>query len=232
MSNDPTILLVHGAWHGAWCWDAVRTRLEAKGRTVLAIDLPTVHAPNKAELEMLDDAQAVRDAVDAIDGPVVVVAHSYGGVPTTQGLAGAANVAHIVYIAAFALDAGESLLGAVGGVPPTWWMVDGALTTAGNDAEPPQALFFNDLPDEVATANAARLLAQATKPFSDIVTEVAWKSIPSTYLITERDAVFPLFAQEALSGRAGSTVHRLDTSHSPFLSQPDATADIIDAAGR
>jgi pimeloyl-ACP methyl ester carboxylesterase len=232
MSNDPTILLVHGAWHGAWCWDAVRTLLEAKGRTVVAIDLPTVHAPNKAELDLADDAKAVRNAVDAIEGPVVVVAHSYGGVPTTQGLAGAANVAHIVYIAAFALDAGESLLGAVGGVPPTWWMVDGALTTAGNDAEPPQSLFFNDLPDDVATANAARLLAQATKPFSDVVTEVAWKTIPSTYLITERDAVFPLFAQEALSGRAGSTVHRLDTSHSPFLSQPDATADIIDAAGR
>jgi pimeloyl-ACP methyl ester carboxylesterase len=232
MSNDPTILLVHGAWHGAWCWDAVRTLLEAKGRTVRAIDLPTVHAPNKADLDLADDAKAVRDAVDAIDGPVVVVAHSYGGVPTTQGLAGAANVAHIVYIAAFALDAGESLLGAVGGVPPTWWMVDGALTTAGNADEPAESLFFNDLPADVASANAARLVAQATKPFSDVVTEVAWKSIPSTYLITERDAVFPLFAQEALSGRAGSTVHRLDTSHSPFLSQPEATADIIDAAGR
>lgn len=64
------------------------------------------------------------------------------------------------------------------------------------------------------------------------MTQVAWKDIPSSYLITERDAVFPLFAQEALSGRAGSTVHRLDTSHSPFLSQPEATAAIIDAAGR
>jgi pimeloyl-ACP methyl ester carboxylesterase len=232
MSNDPTILLVHGAWHGAWCWDAVRTRLEAMGRTVFAIDLPTVHAANKAELGMLDDAQAVREAVDAVDGPVVVVAHSYGGVPTTQGLAGAANVAHIVYIAAFALDAGESLLGAVGEVAPTWWMVDGALTTAGNAAEPAESLFFNDLPADVAHANAARLVAQATKPFSDTVTQVAWKDIPTSYLITERDTVFPLFAQEALSGRAGSAVHRLDTSHSPFLSQPDATADLIDAAGR
>jgi pimeloyl-ACP methyl ester carboxylesterase len=230
--SDPTILLVHGAWHGAWCWDAVRSILEAGGRTVQTIDLPTVHAPNKAELDMFDDARAVRAAADAIDGPVVVVAHSYGGVPTTQGLAGAANVVHIVYIAAFALDAGESLLGAVGGVPPTWWMVDGTLTTAGNPQEPAESLFFNDLPADVAAANAARLLAQATKPFSDELTEVAWKSIPSTYLITERDAVFPLFAQEALSGRAGSTVHRLDTSHSPFLSQPDATAAIIDAAGR
>jgi pimeloyl-ACP methyl ester carboxylesterase len=232
MSNDPTILLVHGAWHGAWCWDAVRTLLEAKGRTVAAIDLPTVHAPNQADLDLTDDAKAVRDAVDAIEGPVVVVAHSYGGVPTTQGLAGAANVAHIVYIAAFALDAGESLLGAVGGVPPTWWMVDGALTTAGNPEEPAESLFFNDLPADVAQANAARLLAQATKPFTDVVTEVAWKRIPSSYIITEQDAIFPVFAQEALSGRAGSTVHRLDTSHSPFLSQPEATADIIDAAGR
>lgn len=131
MSETPAILLVHGAWHGAWCWDAVRDILESRGRTVHTIDLPTVHAPNKAELDLADDARAVRAAVDAIAGPVVVVAHSYGGVPTTQGLAGASNVAHIVYIAAFALDAGESLLGAVGGVPPTWWMVDGPLTTAG-----------------------------------------------------------------------------------------------------
>ncbi|WP_395640487.1 alpha/beta hydrolase [Pseudolysinimonas sp.] len=230
--SDPTILLVHGAWHGAWCWDAVIPLLEAKGRTVHAIDLPTVHAPNKAELGLADDAQAVTDAAAAIDGPVVVVAHSYGGVPTTQALAGAENVVHIVYIAAFALDAGESLLGAVGGEAPSWWMVDGPLTTAGNDAEPAESLFFNDLPADVASANVARLQSQATKPFGEAITEVAWKTIPSTYLITEQDVIFPLFAQEALSGRAGSTVHRLDTGHSPFLSQPEATAAIIDAAGR
>lgn len=232
MSNDPTILLVHGAWHGAWCWDTMRPLLEARGRTVVAIDLPTVHAPNKAELGLADDVSAVRDAVDAIAGPVVVVAHSYGGVPVTQGLAGVANVTHIVYIAAFALDAGESLLGSVGGVAPTWWMVDGALTTAGNVAEPPASLFYNDLPDDLARASVARLVAQATKPFTDVLTQAAWKTIPSTYVITDRDAIFPVFAQEALSARAGSTVHRLDTGHSPFLSQPEATAEIIDAAGR
>jgi pimeloyl-ACP methyl ester carboxylesterase len=229
--SDPTILLVHGAWHGAWCWDAVIPLLEARGRTVQAIDLPTVHAPNKAELALADDVQAVTDAVAAIDGPLVVVAHSYGGVPTTQALVGAANVQHIVYIAAFALDAGESLLGAVGGVPPTWWMVDGPLTTAGNAAEPAEGLFFNDLPADVAAANVARLTSQATKPFGEEITQAAWATIPSTYILTERDAIFPVFAQEALSGRAGSTVHRFDTGHSPFLSQPQATADIIAAAG-
>ena len=232
MSETPAILLVHGAWHGAWCWEAVIPLLEAKGRTVHAIDLPTVHAPNKADLGLADDARAVRDAVDAIDGPVVVVAHSYGGVPVTQGLVGAANVVHLVYIAAFVLDAGESLLGSVGGVAPSWWVVDGALTTAGTADEPAEHLFYNDCPDEVARAAAARLGSQAMRPFDEAVTAVAWKEIPSTYLVTERDTIFPLVAEEGLAARAGSTVRRLDTGHSPFLSQPDATAEIIDAAGR
>lgn len=232
MSDTPTILLVHGAWHGSWCWDAVRSLLEARGRVVRTVDLPTVHAADKAELGMSDDAATVRDAVAKIDGPVVVVAHSYGGVPTTQGVAGLPNVTHIVYIAAFALDAGESLLAAVGGEPPSWWNVQGAVTGAGTPTEPAESLFYNDLPEDVAQENAARLSTQATKPFGDTLTEVAWRTIPSTYVITERDAIFPVFAQEALSARAGSTVHRLDTSHSPFLSQPEATADIIDAAGR
>lgn len=232
MSETPAILLVHGAWHGSSCWDRVRPILEAAGRAVHVVDLPTVHAPDKAQLTLADDVRTVREAVEAIDGPVVVVAHSYGGVPTTQALVGAENVAHLVYIAAFALDAGESLLGAVGGVAPSWWVVDGPLTTAGTAAEPAEQLFFNDLPEDVARANAARLQAQATSPFQEAIDGAAWRSIPSTYVITERDGVFPVFAQEALSARAGSTVHRLDTSHSPFLSQPERTAEIILAAGR
>lgn len=232
MSETPAILLVHGAWHGSWCWDRVRPILEAAGRAVHVVDLPTVHAPDKAQLTLADDVRTVREAVEAIDGPVVVVAHSYGGVPTTQALVGAEDVAHLVYIAAFALDAGESLLGAVGGVAPSWWVVDGPLTTAGTAEEPAEQLFFNDLPEDVARANAARLQAQATSPFQEAIDGAAWRSIPSTYVITERDGVFPVFAQEALSARAGSTVHRLDTSHSPFLSQPERTAEIILAAGR
>lgn len=227
MSEKPAVLLVHGAWHGSWCWDALRPLLVDAGREVTTVDLPTVHAPDKAQLTLADDVRTVREAVDAIGGPVVVVAHSYGGVPTTQALADVDAVTHIVYIAAFALDAGESLLGAVGGVEPSWWVVDGALTTAGTAAEPPEQLFFNDLPEDAARAHAARLTSQATSPFREELTAAAWRTVPSTYVITERDGVFPVFAQEALSARAGSTVHRLDTSHSPFLSQPRAVADII-----
>ncbi|MDY0827847.1 alpha/beta hydrolase [Microbacterium sp. BG28] len=229
MSVRPTLLLVHGAWHGAWCWDGLIRVLTERGWDVRAIDLPTVHAPHKEGLGMQDDADAVRAAIDAIAGPVVVVAHSYGGVPVTQG-ADAPNVQHIVYVAAFALDAGESLLAAVGGVEPDWWHVDGLLATAGDELRPPRELFFADVSPDAAAAASARLLPQAVRSFHDPVTSVAWRSKETTYVITEQDAIFPLPAQEALAARSGSAAPRLDTSHSPFLSQPDALADIIELA--
>ncbi|KAA9152451.1 alpha/beta hydrolase [Microbacterium lushaniae] len=229
MSGSSTILLVHGAWHGAWCWEPLSRILADRGWQVQALDLPTVHSERKSELGMQDDADAIAAAVAAVEGPVTVVAHSYGGVPTTQGALDP-RVVHIVYIAAFVLDAGESLLGAVGGVAPEWWNIDGALVTAGNDTMPADQLFFGDVEASVAEAAAARLLAQPERAFRDVVSEVAWRDRPTTYIVTGRDEVFPLPAQEALAARAGSTVVPLDTSHSPFLSQPEAVADIIERA--
>ena len=139
MANGPAVLLVHGAWHSSRCWDKVRETFKSGGREVHAVNLPTVHAAGKASLGMDDDARAVRSAIEEIDGPVVVVAHSYGGVPATQGAAGLPNVVHVVYIAAFAFDQGESLLAAVGGVPPSWWNIEGDLVTAGVPGESPGA---------------------------------------------------------------------------------------------
>ena len=231
MATRPTLLLVHGAWHGSWAWSPLKEVLEDRGWIVETVDLPTVHSADKVGMHMQADADAVSDAVAAIDGPVVVVAHSYGGVPTTQG-ASAENVQHIVYIAAFVLDAGESLLGAVGGVAPDWWVVDGPLASAGNEANPPQHLFFGDVAPELADASAAKLLDQSVLAFTDEVSNVAWASKPTTYIITEQDVIFPVVAQEALAARSGSAAPRLDTSHSPFLSQPEAVADIIEAAAQ
>lgn len=229
--SRPTLLLVHGAWHGSWAYEPLVEILAARGWTVETVDLPTVHAPDKAERTLADDAGAVADAIDRIEGPVVVVAHSYGGVPTTQA-ATDPKVAHIVYIAAFALDEGETLLGAVGGVAPDWWQIEGALSTAGNDELPPRTLFFHDLSEEESERASARLLSQAVQPFSAPLTAVAWRDRPTTYLITEEDTVFPVVAQEALAARAGSQTARLRSSHSPFLSQPDAVADVIERAAR
>jgi hypothetical protein len=224
----PTLVFVHGAWHGPWCWAPVRQILGERGWTTVAPELPTVHAAGKAALGMMADADAVRAAVDAADGDVVVVAHSYGGVPATQG-AVADNVAHIVYISAFVLDIGESLVGG-NGVYPDWWNVMGDVVAPGNADHPPQALFYGDLPAAAADAAAAQLTTQSLRAFETEVTATAWRGRPTTYLITEWDAVFPVAPQEALAGRAGSSIVRLLTSHSPFLSQPGTVADLIERA--
>lgn len=228
MPDQPTILLVHGAWHGAWCWDRLRDVLEARGRRVEVVDLPTIHSADPVDVPLAADADAVTAAIERIEGEVVVVAHSYGGIPATVA-ATADRVPHIVYVAAFALDAGESLLGAVGGVAPPWWVVDGPLVTAGTDELPAEGVFYNDLPADEASGFAARLRPQSIRSFTDELAAAAWRSIPTTYVITERDAAIPAAAQEGLAARAGSTVRRMDTGHSPFLSQPEALADIVGA---
>jgi pimeloyl-ACP methyl ester carboxylesterase len=209
-----TFLLVHGAWHGTWCWDALAPKL---GET------RTVELPSKSPLrgDLAADAAAVRSAIAAIDGPVVVVAHSYGGAPVTEGAAG---VEHIVYVAAFMLDVGESLYSAVGGRDPDWWQrseEDRMVTPLR-----PEEIFYNDCAPEVAAAAAARLRPQTAKSFTDPLTRTAWSEVPTTYVICERDNAIPVFGQEAMSARAGR-VERLDASHSPFLSRPDELAELI-----
>ncbi len=220
----PTLLLVHGAWHGSWCWEPVRTRLADRGWPVATVDLPSV-APAEERPGLHDDARAVREALDAIDGPVVVVAHSYGGAAVSEGAAGAPNLAHLVYVTAFQLDAGESLLGTVGGQPPSWWKVDGDLFSPLT----PHEIFFADVDPDVAAAAIARLRPQSYAVASDRLTAAAWKDVPSTYVVCENDNAIPVFAQEAMAQRAGH-VERLPSSHSPFLSHPAELTAIIEAA--
>jgi pimeloyl-ACP methyl ester carboxylesterase len=224
MADRCTILLVHGAWHGDWCWDEVAERLRGEGTPVVAVDLPSVASGG----DMYDDARAVRDAIGAIDGDSVVVGHSYGGIVITEGAAGLQGVRHLVYLAAFMLEEGESLADVAGRTPPAWQIPapDGRTLTV----EGPQQVFYNTCAPEIADAAAARLRPHTIEAFVQPVRSVAWRDVPSTYVICDRDNALPVPAQEAMSARAGTT-HRLDTDHSPFLSQPDAVVALIhDAA--
>jgi pimeloyl-ACP methyl ester carboxylesterase len=223
MAGDCTVLLVHGAWHGAWCWDEVAERLRADGTPVVAVDLPSVASGG----DMYDDAQAVRDAIAAIDGETVVVGHSYGGVVITEGAAGAQGVRHLVYLTAFMLDEGGSLLATIGGALPPWIAVPDGKAMVVPDGEP---VFYNTTAPEAGRAAAARLRPQPKATFEQPVRSVAWRDVPSTYVICDRDNAIPVQAQEAMAARAGTT-HRLDTDHSPFLNEPDAVVALIrDAA--
>jgi len=218
-----TVVLVHGAWHGSWCWAVLRERLEGLGISSGTVDLPSVDRGGPLG-DLHDDAAAVRQAVDDIEGPVVVVAHSYGGAPVSEGLVGAVNVAHLVYVSAFLLEKGESLLGAAGGVDPPWWRT----SADGKTLEPddPEHVFFADCRPEAVAAAVALLRPQARASFTQTLRGAAWHDIPSTYVMCDQDNAIPAFAQEAMAQRAG-TVHRLSSGHSPFLSQPDELAKIV-----
>lgn len=215
--SRPTLLLVHGAWHGSWCWERLVPELGADGWATRAVELPSA---GNEEAGIRDDARVVLEELGRIEGPVVVLAHSYGGIPVSQAVAEAFNVSHVVYLAAYQLDAGESLL-AYHGVPvPS--------QPAGFQAVPgdPPATFYADLPQAQAQAAAARLVPQSAKSFSEPLTKAGWRTVPSTYVICERDQALGPQHQEELAARAGA-VHRIASDHSPFLSHPGELAALL-----
>ncbi len=215
------VLLIHGGFHGAWVWEKVIVRLAVLGFPVQAVELPSVAAKGRPRYGMLDDAVAVRRRLEAIDGPVVVVAHSYGGLVATQAAVGLANVSHIIYLAAFQLDIGDSLLGLVN-EPAPWWIIDDDTLTAGRPLE----TFYADVPIDDATRAIDRLQPSSYSTVTERLTVAAWRSIPSTYVICEEDQALTPAAQEQMAKRA-TNIRRLPSGHSPMLSRPTEVAQII-----
>jgi pimeloyl-ACP methyl ester carboxylesterase len=173
------------------------------------------------------DAEVIAQAAAAIDGPVIVVAHSYGGVPTTQALSDAKNVKRIIYLAAMQLEAGDSCLSPAGGVLMPWAKRRHRKGIGDYlEATTPMTTFYNDVDTVTAQRAASQVCYQSYASFEQRLTETAWKTIPSTYVICELDNAIPVFAQDLMAQRADD-VQRLHTSHTPFLSQPAAVADLI-----
>lgn len=200
---------------------------ELSGFDVRTVKLPST-GTNPASLgDMYADADVIAQAAAAIDGPVVVVAHSYGGVPTTQALADAGNVERIIYLAAFQLDAGESLLSPSGGSLMPWARLHQRHGVGDYvEAMTPMTIFYNDVEPVTARRAVSQLGFQSYASMQQQLTKTAWKAIPSTYVICEVDNAIPLTMQESIAERADD-VHRLSTSHSPFLSQPAALAGLL-----
>ena len=224
-----SLLLVHGAWHGSWCWGPLRDALGDDVR-VHTVDLPSVGDDPAALGDLYADAAAVRGALEEVDGPVVVVGHSYGGAVVTEAVTADSGVAHLVYLCAFQLDVGDSLLGTVGGQAPPWWDVrERAIGVVG-----PEQVFYNGVPDELTRDSVARIALQSRASVEQPLTNAGWRHTPSTYVVCEEDRAIPVFAQEAMSSRAGEVL-RLPSGHSPFLSHPAELAallrPVLDRAG-
>ena len=230
-----TVVLVHGAWHGAWCWDRVAEQLRADGVPVVAVDLPG-HGTSDAPLgDLTVDAAALRGVLDGLDD-AVVCGHSYGGAVISEGAAGHPAVRHLVYIAAIVLDVGESCTASVTAVEPVDASAladgmragdDGTVTVDPGAAA--DALYHDCAPDDVARA-LSLLDAQRMDSLQTPATRAAWRDIPTTYALCTDDRAVPAGLQRSFAARASEVVE-WPTSHSPFLSRPElVTALLADRA--
>jgi len=213
MIEKPMIVLVHGAWHGVWIWEKVAPQLAASGWQSRTVELPSTAENAGFEFRLHDDAAVVRQQIEQIDGPVVVVGHSYGGAVISEGAADLPNVRHLIYLAAFQLDVGESALGLLGGIPLPWWIVDDGTITV----ETAHEVFFHDLQQDDAERAVARLLPFSWAGVEETLRAAAWRAVRSTYVICDQDSAIPPSVQEQMSARA-TDVRRLPGGHSPFLS--------------
>jgi pimeloyl-ACP methyl ester carboxylesterase len=223
VADSATVVLVHGAWHGAWCWEKVMPLLDAAGIASTAVELPLT--------SWEDDAAATTAAIEQVDGPVVLCGHSYGGSVIT-GAGDLPNVQRLVYLAAFALEEGESLANAAVDSHAPSTGVENVLvfsddgTTVDLDHSAAGAFFYHDCePDDMAAA-VARLRPMQFACLGTAVATPAWKSKPSTYVVcTEDRAVHPAL-QRAMATRCTSSVD-FPTAHSPFLNHPDLVTDLL-----
>jgi pimeloyl-ACP methyl ester carboxylesterase len=223
-SGARNVVLVHGGFVDGSGWQAVHDLLAKDGYRVAIVQNPT--------LSLADDNAVTRRVIDSLDGPVVLVGHSYGGAVITE--AGTHDqVAALVYIAAFAPDKGESVNSLLAGFPadgpqpPILPPVDGFLFL---DREKFPASFAADLPAGQAAFMADSQVPWGVEALGGAITEAAWRIKPSWYLVASDDHMIPPPAQRSMSERAGSTVAEASGSHSIYLSQPAAVAALITQA--
>ncbi|MER5949916.1 alpha/beta hydrolase [Streptomyces sp. NPDC001904] len=221
VSEPRNVVLVHGGFVDGSGWQAVYDLLVADGHHVSVVQNPT--------LSLDGDATVTRRVIAAQDGPVVLVGHSYGGAVITE--AGQDDkVVALVYIAAFAPDKGESVGTLIADpppgapVPPILPPQDGFLLL---DAQRFPEAFAGDLPVEQARFMAHSQVPWGVEALNGAVSQAAWQTKPSWYLVATDDHMIPPPAQRAMAERAGATVAEVAASHSVYLSQPDAVADLI-----
>lgn len=216
------VVLVHGAWADGSGWQGVYKLLVTKGYKV--------SVGSNADESLAGDVAATKRVLDRQDGPVILVGHSYGGAIITEA-GNDPKVVGLVYIAAFAPDAGESIFGLLpkdGPKPPIEPTADG-LAYFNRDAY--LTAFAPDVPRAKAEFMAdSQVPLGIDKAGSAPITTAAWKTKPSWYLVSSNDQIIPPAAQRQMAGRAKSTVQEVAGSHVAFISHPDAAAALIEQA--
>jgi len=224
--TSATVVLVHGGFVDGSGWEGVYKILKKDGYNVSVVQNPTV--------SLADDVAVTKRVIAAQNGPVVLVGHSYGGVVVTEA-GNDPKVAGLVYIAAFAPDKGESVASLIkdpppgAPVPPILPPRDGFLSL---DKTKFAASFAADVDAEMAAFMADAQVPWGVEALGGAITEPAWKTKPSWYLVATEDKMIPPAAQAFMSKRAGSTIVEVKGSHAVYVSQPQAVATLIETAAR
>jgi pimeloyl-ACP methyl ester carboxylesterase len=230
MKQDRTavknVVLVHGGFVDGSGWEGVYKILKSDGYNVAVVQNPTI--------SLADDVAVTKRTIANQDGPVILVGHSYGGAVITEA-GNDPKVAGLVYVAAFALDKGESVSSLIkdpppgAPVPPILPPQDGFLFL--DNAKFP-ASFAADVEPETAAFMADSQVPWGLNALNGTISEPAWKTKPSWYLVSTDDKMIPPDAQRAMSKRAGATVVEVKASHAVYVSQPQSVAALIETAAK
>ena len=227
MSDLPNIVLVHGAWADGSSWSAVVERLQAGGYSVTAPQVP--------ETSLADDVARLRQVLARQSGPTIVAGHSYGGQIMTALGSDAPDVAAMVFVAAFALDEGESLGALLGGGPPSPALAHLNVDEQGFSWLPEEdyvAHFASDVDPVKARVMYAVQQALSMSTFEDVMGTPAWRSHPTWYLVATNDEAMPPDAELMFAQRMRATTVEVASSHVAMVSHPDEVADLIRDAAR
>jgi pimeloyl-ACP methyl ester carboxylesterase len=228
----PTVVLVHGAFADSSGWNDVSARLIRENYPVIA--------PANPLRSVAADSAYLASILATLSGPIVLAAHSYGGIVITNAATGNPNVKALVYVAAFAPDQGESLLDLQTKYPGS------KLNEAALDFRPYgenlvdgyikkeffHDVFAGDVPRATTNLMQAGQRPADARTLGEPSGAPAWKTIPSHYLVARNDQVLPVAAQRFMARRAKAQVHEVGASHVAMISQPAVTADLIKRAAR
>ena len=227
MTEQPNVVLIHGAFADGSSWSAVVEALQSKGYDVTAPQFPLT--------SLADDVARLRQALAWQMGPSIVVGHSYGGQVMTALGADTANVVGLVYIAGFGLDEGESIAALGGDAPPAPALANLIVDEKGF-GRLPEDDFVSHFAADVDPVQA-RVMHAAQQPvamsvFEDVMGTPAWRSLPSWYLVAANDEAIAPDAERMFAERMGAETVEVPSSHVAMVSHPDAVLELIEAAAR
>ena len=230
MDTTPTVVLVHGAFADASGFAGIIRILRGEG--------VEVRAPANPLRGLAGDADAIARYTTSIDGPIVLVSHSYGGAVISQAAPSVKDVRGLVFLSAFAPDEGESCASVQEPFPPA--LLASTLMPSPYDA--PGAAggpdffikiadfhetFCADLPDDVAASMAVSQRPLSAAAFTENATAAGWKSIPSWFLVSEKDNAIPPDAERFMAERMNATTESVDGSHAAFIAHPEVAAALV-----